>query len=216
MDSLSICHVNAQSLPAHFMEFKNFFINNTYDIIAVTETWFHQNLGNNLFSLDNHILFRNDRGRYRGGGVCLYIRKGLECSLVAMSSEGVYPTAEYLFIKIQSPYDNILVGVVYKPPNASFGTDLEDEIFGLIPNFNNVVVMGDFNCDLNISSSITNYLTSMVYSAGLSLVPHNSTHHLLHSITKIDAMFVTGLERVLERGQHAVSFLSSHDLIYKI
>lgn len=73
--------------------------------------------------------------------------------------------------------------------------------------------MGDFNCNLNISSPITNYLTSMVHMAGLCVVPHGSTHHVNSSSTKIDLIIVNDLDNVLSYRQHSVSFLSNHDLI---
>lgn len=152
--------------------------------------------------------------RCRGGGVCFYVRRGLKCSLMSMSGEGTFPAAEFLFLKIQTPHDYMLIGVVYKPPNASFRSNLEDNIFSLTQNYNNIIVMGDFSCDLNGSSSVTNYLKSMTYSAGLTVVPYRSTHHLLNSSTRIDAMFVSGLEKVRSFGQHSVEFLSSHDLIH--
>lgn len=112
MESLLVCHVNAQSLPAHFVEFKHFFNNKNYDVIAVSETWFNENHSSNLYQLDNYILFRNDRERCRGGGVCLYIRSGFSCSPVSMSCEGSFPAADYLFLNLHSLHDNALIGVV--------------------------------------------------------------------------------------------------------
>lgn len=214
MENISICHVNAQSLRAHFIEFKDFFNIGFYDVIAVSETWLSPNVTSNLVELDDYNLFRNDRNTRRGGGVCLYIRKSFRCALVAESSESVYPTAEFLFLNMQSQRDSALVGVVYKPPNASFGNELENQIFSLIQWFNNIIIMGDFNCNLNTHSTITNYFTSMVYSAGLDIVPHSDTHHTDNSSTRIDAMIVDDLDKVISSAQHSVPFLSNHDLIW--
>lgn len=39
MEPLNICHVNAQSLRAHILEFRDFFNRVEDEVIAVSETW---------------------------------------------------------------------------------------------------------------------------------------------------------------------------------
>lgn len=39
MADLNICHVNAQSLCAHYDEFKLFFEKDDYQIICISESW---------------------------------------------------------------------------------------------------------------------------------------------------------------------------------
>lgn len=127
--------------------------------------------------------------------------------------EESYPTMEFLFIKVEHEVDNALLGVVYKPPNASLGSELENQICSLFQFFINVIIMGDFNCDLNTHTTSSKYFNFMVHSAGLYLVPHSSSHNLDNSSTRIDAILVNDMDRVVSHDQYAVPFLSSHDLI---
>ena len=46
---------------------------NPVDIIAVTETWFNEDIEDNLVSIYGCNLFRKDRPSRRGGGVCIYL-----------------------------------------------------------------------------------------------------------------------------------------------
>lgn len=46
-----------------------------------------------------------------------------------MGDEGQFSTSEFLFIKTKGKNDNVLVRVVYKSANATFGNDLELQNF---------------------------------------------------------------------------------------
>ena len=58
---LKIGHVNSQSLPANWDEFKRIFSNLMFDIINVSETWFQKHHTNKLYTLHSYKLYRNDR-----------------------------------------------------------------------------------------------------------------------------------------------------------
>lgn len=102
--------MNAQTLCEIFDEFKNFFQNGFYQVIAVSEIWLSSSITDNLVNLDNYRIFRRDRDRCRGGGVCIYVHKKFESSLVSFRTEVSHPGAEFLFVKIQSQHDCALIG----------------------------------------------------------------------------------------------------------
>lgn len=83
--NLSICHVNCQSLLAHFDEFRDFFSRNFYHIIALSETWLKPHVNDTVVSLSDHGLIRWDRLGKAGGDVGLYVHRALKVKVLANS-----------------------------------------------------------------------------------------------------------------------------------
>ena len=67
------CHVNCQSLYAHFDEFQFFFGNAGYHAICMSETWLRSDMTDELVKLPGYTLFRCDREGRSGGGVAFYL-----------------------------------------------------------------------------------------------------------------------------------------------
>ena len=93
-DCIKICHVNAQSIPANYIEFLRLFSNQAFDIITVSETWFKQCHSNKAFSLFGYKLYRNDRYDKRGGGIGVYIKQTLK-SKVLFTTPHEYNIKQY-------------------------------------------------------------------------------------------------------------------------
>lgn len=72
-DRFKICHVNCQSLMAHFDEFSMFFERSRYHVICLSETWLNPKIPDSMIRLPGYYLVRNDRIERQGGGVALYI-----------------------------------------------------------------------------------------------------------------------------------------------
>lgn len=81
-------------------------------------------------------------------------------ALAELSAESAFPATEYLFIQVTPVQESLLLGVIYKPSNASYDNDLETETFMHIPNNNNIILMDDFNTALNETNKQTKYLKS--------------------------------------------------------
>ena len=47
------------------------------DIAAVSETWLHQGIENDILSIPNYNLVRQDRSVGRGGGVCAFVSNSI-------------------------------------------------------------------------------------------------------------------------------------------
>lgn len=96
-NELKIIHLNAQSLFPKIDEFRYLFLNSLIDLICVTETWFTENIKNEMVNLHGYKMFRVDRNG-RGGGVAIYVKNGIKCKLYSMSP--LDSTIEYLFLSI--------------------------------------------------------------------------------------------------------------------
>ena len=87
-----------------------------FSIIGVTETWIREN--NPLYNIDNYSFLAHGREFKRGGGVGLYVRNGLdfnERSDLNVNTQDI----ESMFIEVEHFNKNIVIGVVYRPPNQS-------------------------------------------------------------------------------------------------
>ena len=157
----SVLHFNARSLSKNFECFQalldglNHF---PFSIIGVSETWLHSN-SPPLFNLNNYTMLRADRKHRRGGGVAIYINSLF--SDYNVRHDVIFQEAEVMFIEIDIKKDkNIIVGIIYRPPNSNFDTflsDLENCLHILEPENKCVYLMGDFNIDLSnvLSENIT-------------------------------------------------------------
>lgn len=94
-------------------------MNYRFSIIALTETWL-KSPPHSYFNLQGYKLITNNRQGKIGGGVALYvdcelnfkIREDLNCCDDALES---------LFVEISVPKTkDIIAGVMYKPPSASY------------------------------------------------------------------------------------------------
>lgn len=148
-----------------------------------------------------------------GGEVCIYVHSNLQASLIDVSLNAHFPLAEFHFLEKHSFKEKVLLGVVYKPPNASFGNELETRLYNFAPNYENIIVTGDINTNLNITNNQTKCLTSLFYYFGWPIELHSSSHQKATCSTRIDLFVVDHLNKISEFSQHSVSFFSSYDLI---
>jgi len=131
------------------------------DIIAVTESWTHDNILDSELNVSGYHLFHCDRKiGYRGGGVLLYVRDFL--NPVEYYTRTDY--GEHVWCKIS----NLLIGLCYRSDNAAIvGHNNEAELREVLREVSDthVLVMGDFNYPgIDWSSSTT------LPSAGLGTV----------------------------------------------
>ncbi len=127
-----------------------------YHLIFITETWFNET---SVPSLKNYDLFRRDRGS-NGGGVCIYVRKGLDSIEIADENlEKVLngKNSEQLWRCVSLNNQLILIGCIYRPPPSSDHTKnqkVDEEIIKSLfyakkavdkNVFSGLFVAGDFN-----------------------------------------------------------------------
>jgi len=123
INSLSYCYLNARSLLARasdglprFDHLYNFCcIDNSFDVILITETHLDNLIESVEINIEGYHLFRNDRNRH-GGGVAIYARTELAPIEIGDLQQ---PGTESLYIKILQCSIPCIFGVFYRPPNQS-------------------------------------------------------------------------------------------------
>ncbi|KAJ7428093.1 mitochondrial fission process protein 1 [Pitangus sulphuratus] len=136
-------YTNARSMGNKQEEQEAIMQQESYDVVAITETWWDDSHDWSA-AMDGYKLFRRDRQGRRGGGVALYVGESLDSVELAVSNGKV----ECLWIKIRGKASkaDILVGVCYRPPNQD---DEDDEFFykqwADVSKSPALVLVGDFN-----------------------------------------------------------------------
>lgn len=207
-------HVNAQSLVGNIDHFRTIFSQLNFHALLVSESWLVPSLPNALVDMPGYGIHRNDRTWKRGGGVAVYIRDDLEASLLASSDCANPERPEYMFLKVKLRDNIIVVGVVYKPPNVAFLSDLENIISLIVPEYQHVIIMGDFNVNLLKNTSDSKYLTDLILAYNLNILPLHATHHSHATDTWLDLMITSKREKILNHGQTIAPGLSHHDAIF--
>ncbi|XP_069158943.1 uncharacterized protein [Procambarus clarkii] len=115
------------------------------DVVALTEAWMNVESGELLaeYQICGFRLFHTDGCIGRGGGVAMYVGDSLKCGL----GEGIKtePHTEAVWIELGERADDVMIGVVYRPPNLDGvgAKHLWDEV-SRASRSNSVYVMGDF------------------------------------------------------------------------
>ena len=164
----------------------------SFSVIGLTETWLssHTNLP---YSIDGYDLLVNNRSNKTGGGVALYISHSFDF-VIREDLNILNDTIESLFVEISIPYfKNIIIGVVYRPPNTSFTeflTQLEDLLRNPVFLNKGSFIMGDFNIDLikHINNSSQDFLDAFLSASFLPLIS-KPTRVATHSATLLDNIF---------------------------
>lgn len=155
-DSLFCLLQNVRSLKANYYDtstnsvlnklscLRNIVYGNDIDVIALTETWLSDQVGNHEILPVGYNIFRRDRSGKRGG-VLLAIKD----SIPTESSEFSSYSLEIVSIVIKSSFKNVMLAVCYRPPNSSspeFLPELNRFLkYVADSNFRDAILVGDFN-----------------------------------------------------------------------
>ena len=144
---IKIYYTNVRSLKNKINELKIMAAAAKPDIIALTETWLHDDIGNSEINIDSYSLIRKDRHRVansRGGGVAFYIKDNIR---VHTLSENDDRSLEMIWLEIATSIKNdpLVIGLYYRAPNINIQDS--DVINKSIKDYctKNTIIIGDFN-----------------------------------------------------------------------
>jgi len=117
----------------------------SYDLVAVTETWWDSSHDWNVV-IDGYTLFRKDRPTRRGGGITLCVSEQSEHIELCLGADEEQVESLWVRIKGQPHKGDITVAVCYRPPDQE---EEVDEAFyrqlKVASQSQALVLMGDFN-----------------------------------------------------------------------
>lgn len=142
---LGIVHFNARSLVPKMDLIRIWAETTDADIIVISETWLSKSVPDKDIHILGYNVSRTDRPK-KGGGVAIYSKTKFRTNVLL--SESVCKRFEMLALKIEVSKDCLLTVVgCYRPPSALSDT-LESFAKCMAKlNYNEVVIVGDFNWD---------------------------------------------------------------------
>ena len=212
-----LLHINIRSISNKFDSLNNLIeaLKIPFQIIGLTETWLNEN-NFNCFSMNNYEYFGTNRTDERGGGVGLYVSKQLEYKNRNDLTKNIEDIVETKFIEIiNSNGKNIIIGVIYRPPNRNFATfeSAMNTILEKIDRENKLCyLMGDFNIDLFKSEScdyVSQFIEQLFTSSFFPLIT-KATRITDHTDTLINNIFTNNLEK-LDESLNAIIFSDISD-----
>lgn len=116
------------------------------EIILLTETWLSSRISSSeIFTCGKKFnVYRQDRGERMGGGVLIAVADGIVSNVVDVLTD-----LEMLWVSVTVNYKQLILGVCYRPPNASssFCEQLHDSVNAIVSRFptSQIILLGDFN-----------------------------------------------------------------------
>jgi len=88
-----------------------------FDIVAITETWAHDQISDTELEVDGFSIFRADRKDRAGGGVLLYVKSTLTAQAFDKFSDICFE--ENIWCTLNLEKTKLLIGVCYRSPTSS-------------------------------------------------------------------------------------------------
>ena len=215
---LSIFHLNIQSLNReHLTELKEFTFSHDIDIFAISETWLKSSNTNASIAITGYRVFRLDRKGKPGGGTCIYVRNGLKVRQLKDLSNISHTEFHQQWIQIQNKkFKSIVICVAYRPPDSPvtfFDEYLAPKLNHAYTMNNDIVIIGDLNCDLIKPTSDGKRLMEFCSSFGLKQLITKPSRVTATSSTLIDVILVSNPNSV--RTSDVIDLtISDHFLIF--
>jgi len=113
-------YTNARSMCSKEEELEAIVQQESYDLVAITETWWDDSHDWSA-AVDVYKLFRRDRRGKGGSGVTLYVRDCFDCIELDYCDDKV----ECVWVKMRGKANeaDILLGVCYRPLNQDEDVD---------------------------------------------------------------------------------------------
>jgi len=118
-------------------------------VVIVTESWLTEKHTDGCLSIPNYTLYRRDRHKRKGGGVCVFVRSDVDCEILPVCND---LNVEILWLRCTFHGYVYYVAGCYCPPKPKydvglFKCTLEDgiEMFSRDVGSEIIIIAGDYN-----------------------------------------------------------------------
>lgn len=153
--NLKIGHININGLANKLIDIQFLLKEVEFDILGVTETHLTEDISNELIRIHGYNMVRRDRSNgSKGGGVVIYYRDNL--NIFEDLKWNIHQDFEAVWLNITIRSQSTLLGCLYRPPKSNtFYNDLHDLLNKIWVKRKNVILLGDFNCNLFANTADT-------------------------------------------------------------
>ena len=141
-NQLKCLSLNARSIKFKMNDLKARLVDETADIIGITESWTNPEVFDKEISLERYQMIRRDNNIGKGGGIILYVKSEIACNhMEDIKKDGV----ETIWCEITHKNKVFRLALVYRPPNNS-GINDSNLINQIKDNCSDrTILIGDFN-----------------------------------------------------------------------
>lgn len=188
-NGLRLLMVNVRSLRKNFEEFNLYRESNAknFEILGLVETWIREEEAFQ-FKINNYDLYVQERANQRSGGVVLYVRSDLKCSVSKIISEQFNALRFTITSDSNPPFTGLLVYRFWQQSVKTFTEQIENIILNMSERS---VVFGDINLNLFDTGRCSGYLNTM-QSLGFKSLINTPTRTTATSKTCIDHFWFRG------------------------
>ena len=189
-EKFSLLHLNCRSLVSNYDEVCNLInsVNCKFDVIALSETWFHENTCLDIYNIDGYKMYTCNRRNKKGGGVLLYVSQLYSCNIIKDLSFNIDDCLEVITVELQiGKNKKVSIGCLYRAPNTNV------ETFNL--NFCNYINKLKIEHHTETDNFVNN-----IFSFGLYPVINKPSRITSHSATLIDNIYTNDINGIISSG----------------
>ena len=185
---LCICW-NTRSLNNKFDNVMEFVRNKKISLFFATETWLTDIVNHTTAIIKSYgyKIYHCFRDTIRGGGVAIIYTSKLKVTKVTVHHN---PSFESITAKLKLKDNSLIVcSCVYRPDGniSSFLADFDNFLGDIFLQADRILLCGDFNIHLDVSSKDTNQFNDVIESYGLYQFVQQSTHKSGHILDVVIA-----------------------------
>ena len=196
-NTFSFLHLNIQSIVSKIDMISAEY--SCHDILSFTESWLNENTSTDQQCLEipdyKFPPFRRDRSNKVGGGVIVYVKNTVNCTIRPDLHVG---SLECIWLEIKLNNKKYLYGTFYIPPTSDLQTwrNIEHSI-DLALNCNyDIILTGDFNIN-QLNNNINDKIGSLMTQFSLHQLITEPTYVTEHSSSLLDLILVSNPLSVL-------------------
>ena len=179
-------NLNINSLRYKFDELSLLMVDNI-DILVLTETKLDETFPSSQFNIEGYsVPYRLDRNK-NGGGVLIYIKENIGSKI--LKKHMIESDIEVLLIEVNFRKSKWLLVGTYHPPsqNDQYYFDMLSKTIDIYPNYDKVLIMGDFNTEESQDS-----MKTFLYQFNLkNIVKDKTCFKNVRSPSSIDLILTT-------------------------
>ena len=211
---IKLAHLNVRSLVNKVADLQNWLSNNPYDLLGLSETWLTEDHSDSLFSIKGYKFERRDRRTHGGGVGCFISENSSYVRRLDLESD----TLEIMWVELQrTNSSSLFIGILYRKPDnlSDFFDNLEHNLEKLYSVTNNVILLGDFNCNMLTDNNLSRKVLTLCTTMQMTQVISQPTRITPHSQSLIDLVCISDplVDNIIKSGVQTAG-LSDHSVIY--